>query len=195
MIRSFCAVIAALGGMLLTAAPVQAAGEPGLAQRLSGSDYVLMLRHADAPGVGDPAGYTLADCGSQRNLDERGRRRAAAIGDWLRTQGVIDAAVYASPWCRCKDTAQGLVLGGFQIEPALASFFDTPERAAAQTRELSQFLVRALPAKSARALILVTHDVNIRQFVSENIGTGDMVLVRVSRRGEYISHTRHRAPD
>lgn len=195
MIRTLSIVfVALLGLVLLAAAPVKAAGESSLAQRLAGADYVLMMRHADAPGVGDPAGYTLADCGSQRNLGERGRRQAVAIGDWLRAQGVTDAAVYTSPWCRCKDTAQGLALGNYQVEPALGSFFETPAQAAAQTRELSQFLARTLPGKGARALILVTHHVNIREFVAENVGTGDMVLVRVNRRGEYISHTRHRAP-
>jgi phosphohistidine phosphatase SixA len=159
-----------------------------LADALASSDYLLMMRHAEAPGTGDPAGYSLDDCSTQRNLGEGGRRQAVSTGEWLRRERITRAMVYSSPWCRCKDTAQSLNLGGFVVEPALGSFFDSPRRAELQTRALSAFVARALAVKGSHALILVTHHVNIREFVGENVGSGDMVLVRVGRDGRYISH-------
>ena len=159
-----------------------------LADALASSQYVLMMRHAQAPGTGDPAGYSLEDCSTQRNLGEGGRRQAVSTGAWLRRNGVNRAMVYSSPWCRCKDTAQGLNLGEYVVEPALGSFFDTPHRARSQTQALSAFIAGKLAVKGPRALILVTHHVNIREFVGENIGSGDMVLVRVGPDGQYISH-------
>ena len=165
-----------------------AAAPDHLAGALASSHYLLMMRHAEAPGIGDPAGYSLEDCSTQRNLGEGGRRQAAATGEWLRRQGISRAMVYSSPWCRCKDTAQSLNLGGYVVEPALGSFFDSPRRAELQTLALSAFVAKALAVKGSRALILVTHHVNIREFVGENVGSGDMVLVRVGPDGQYISH-------
>ena len=159
-----------------------------LADALASSDYLLMMRHAEAPGTGDPAGYSLDDCSTQRNLGEGGRRQAVSTGHWLRRQGITRAMLYSSPWCRCKDTAQRLNLGGYVVEPALGSFFDSPHRAKLQTQALSAFVAKALAVKGAEALILVTHHVNIREFVGENVGSGDMVLVRVGPDGKYISH-------
>lgn len=158
-----------------------------LADALASGQYVLMMRHAEAPGIGDPAGYSLEDCSTQRNLGEGGRRQAASTGEWLRRQGINRAMVYSSPWCRCKDTAQSLNLGDYVVEPALGSFFDSPRQAKLQTQALSAFIARTLAVKGPQAVILVTHHVNIREFVGENIGSGDMVLVRVGPDGQYIS--------
>jgi phosphohistidine phosphatase SixA len=159
-----------------------------LADALASSDYVLMMRHAEAPGTGDPADYSLDDCSTQRNLGEGGRRQAVSTGEWLRRQGINRTMLYSSPWCRCKDTAQSLNLGGYVVEPALGSFFDSPRRAELQTQALSAFVAKALAVKGPHAVILVTHHVNIREFVGENVGSGDMVLVRVGPDGQYISH-------
>lgn len=159
-----------------------------LADLLASGHFVLMMRHAEAPGIGDPAGYSLEDCGTQRNLGEGGRRQAVSTGEWLRRQGINRTLLYSSPWCRCKDTAQSLNLGDYVVEPALGSFFDSPRRAKLQTQALSAFISRTLAVKGPHALILVTHHVNIREFVGENIGSGDMVLVRVGLDGQYISH-------
>jgi hypothetical protein len=77
-----------------------------LSEALKKSDHVLLMRHALAPGVGDPAGYTLQDCKTQRNLDATGRAQAQKIGQWLKGQGVQEALVFSSAWCRCKETAE-----------------------------------------------------------------------------------------
>lgn len=126
-----------------------------LADALASSDYVLMMRHAEAPGTGDPVGYSLDDCSTQRNLGEGGRRHAVSTGEWLRRQGINRTMLYSSPWCRCKDTAQRLNLGGYVVEPALGSFFDSPRRAELQTQALSAFVAKALAVKGPHAVILV----------------------------------------
>jgi phosphohistidine phosphatase SixA len=169
-------------GFALAAAP------DDLADALASGHQLLMMRHAQAPGTGDPVGYSLDDCSTQRNLGEAGRWQAASTGEWLRRQGINRAMVYSSPWCRCKDTAQGLNLGGYVVEPSLGSFFDSPRRAGLQMQALSAFLTKAMAVKGPRAMILVTHHVNIREFVGENVGSADMVLVRVGPDGRYISH-------
>lgn len=169
---------------------------PGLslAQALARPDHVLLMRHADAPGVGDPAGYRLDDCSTQRNLDAGGRRQAERIGHWLRAQGLPQAVLYSSAWCRCLDTARGLAMGAVQVEPSLNSFFDRPGQAAAQNRALKAFLARTLPAKGSRPLILVTHHVNILELVGENIAPGDMVLVSLGAAGEVSGYRRYPSP-
>lgn len=73
---------------------------------LTRGEHVLLLRHALAPGTGDPPGFRIDNCSTQRNLDERGRAQARAIGAWLRSRGVTAMAVYSSQWCRCPETAR-----------------------------------------------------------------------------------------
>jgi len=95
-----------------------------LLSSLSDGQHVLLMRHADAPGYGDPSGYQLDKCSTQRNLGDRGRKQAALIGRWLNNQGITNAKVFSSPWCRCIDTAKLLDKGQIVITPVLGSFFD-----------------------------------------------------------------------
>lgn len=173
---------------------VQHAQAGELSDRLKTKDHVLLMRHAYAPGVGDPAGYSLARCETQRVLSDEGQQQATRIGQWLKTQGVDQAAVYTSIWCRCQETAELLRLSKVTVEPALASFFDEPHKALASRQQLQDFIAKALPAKGARALILVTHHVNIQEFMGQNIGSGDMVLVRVNAQGQLLGAQLYPSP-
>jgi phosphohistidine phosphatase SixA len=161
-----------------------------LALQLQSPDHVLLMRHALAPGFGDPEHFSVNDCSTQRNLSEAGRAQARSTGQWLRQQGVRSAQVYASPWCRCQDTARELGYGAHEVEAALGSFFQDMRQAQATTRKLQQFLAKQLPGKGQQALILVTHHVNIQDFVGENVGSGEMVLVKVDAAGRAVSHQR-----
>lgn len=171
-----------------------AAGGTELSARLESDHHVLLVRHAHAPGVGDPPGYSLERCETQRVLDDEGRRQATRIGQWLRNQGVARADVRSSPWCRCRQTAELLDLGEVAIEPALASFFDQPGQASGRNADLQRLVAGAVRGKGSRALILVTHHVNIREFTGTNVGSGDLVLVRVDGRGRMIDHQVFRSP-
>lgn len=174
------------GALVLSMAlPVQA---NDLAENLRSSSYVLLMRHASAPGVGDPPNYKLDDCKTQRNLDTEGRRQAVVVGDWLRKQGIQSANVFSSIWCRCKETAALLNFNGYRVEPSLGSFFDEMAKAPESNRALRRFIDQHLKTKGDRALILVTHHVNILEFSGENVASGDMVLVKVDARGNRLSH-------
>lgn len=125
--------------------------------RLDRQGIVVMMRHALAPGIGDPASFALADCGTQRNLSAEGRAQAVRIGAALRRAGLNDARVFSSPWCRCLDTATGLDFGAVTPLPLLGSFFDQPQIGRERTRDLRAWIATA----PDEPLILVTHQVNI----------------------------------
>ena len=82
-----------------------------------------IMRHALAPGTGDPARFALDDCSTQRNLDDRGRAQARRIGAAFAERGITFGAVLTSQWCRCRDTATLLALGPVKDAPAFNSFF------------------------------------------------------------------------
>lgn len=95
-----------------------------LADDFQDGQHVLLMRHADAPGYGDPTGYVIGQCSTQRNLGDYGKKQAKIIGAWLTSQGIQKADVFSSPWCRCLDTANLLNKGSIKIETSLGSFFD-----------------------------------------------------------------------
>ena len=172
-------------GVVMTGSFQASASE--LSESLKKSDAVLLMRHALAPGIGDPAGYKLQDCKSQRNLDATGRAQAQKTGQWLKAQGVGNALVFTSAWCRCKETAENLAFGTPVLEPSLNSFFDDMRQGPQSNVNLQKFIVGQLKSKGDKALILVTHHVNIAEFTGENVGSGDMVLAKVNSAGKLLS--------
>ena len=146
--------------------------------RLSEPGIVAIVRHALAPGSGDPASFTLNDCATQRNLDARGREQARAIGAAIRAADPIVDRVLTSQWCRCSDTARLLGLGPVEDLPALNSFFRDPARAHEQTADLRQFLLSLPPGET---VILVTHYVNIRALTGRGVASGEVVLLEIGR--------------
>ncbi|MEY3774109.1 MAG: hypothetical protein RLZZ129_889 [Verrucomicrobiota bacterium] len=135
------------------------AGGGHAAPELTAPGTVIMLRHAHAPGTGDPAGLDLADARTQRNLDERGRAQARELGRRLRAAGLADARVFTSEWHRCRETAALLALGPVEILPALNSFFARPNDRVRLMAALHDWL-RTRPPDAA-PVVLVTHQVNI----------------------------------
>ncbi len=160
----------------------------GLLEDLTDGQHVLLMRHADAPGVGDPPGYRLDQCSTQRNLGEVGRQQSVLIGRWLTAQGVSTPKVFSSAWCRCVDTGRLLALGSVTVEPSLNSFFDDMSLATSQTASLQRFITASLKAHPKQPLILVTHHVNIQSLTGRAVSVGDMVLVRVKPDGSHVSH-------
>lgn len=118
---------------------------------------VLMLRHALAPGTGDPANFDIDDCSTQRNLNETGREQARAWKPFLAEHGITEARVFSSQWCRCMDTATGMDMGPVTEWPSLNSFFRNRGDGPAQTRQTIA-LVNQLEAGAP--VILVSHQVN-----------------------------------
>lgn len=144
--------------------------EPLPLSELAKPGRVLMLRHAEAPGVGDPPGFRLDDCGTQRNLDDSGRHQARTLGTRLANAGVVAARVYSSQWCRCLETARLLQLGPVTGLPALNSFFERPQERAATIAALCSFLA-SLPLDGP-PVVLVTHQFTINAFTSAGTPSG-----------------------
>jgi phosphohistidine phosphatase SixA len=165
-------------GMALAAAPTAAAGGWAALRR---PGAVAVMRHARAPGTGDPADFTLGDCSTQRNLDGRGRAQARAIGAAFRDRGIGVDAVYTSQWCRCRETAALLELGEPQDLPALNSFFADRSTRDAQTRAVRAFLADR-PAEAR--LVLVTHFVNIRALTGRGVRSGEIVVIDTDAEGD-----------
>ena len=117
---------------------------------------VLLVRHASTePGLGDPPGFVLSQCQTQRNLSEAGRAQARALGAWFARHALPVQAVLSSQWCRCLDTAQ-LAFGRVQAWPALNSTFDGQGQPDAQLRELRQ---RLAGLREGTLEVWVTHQV------------------------------------
>ena len=180
--------------LLLSIFCAMAPAKAGLAQDLMDGQHVLLMRHADAPGYGDPAGYVIGQCATQRNLGDAGKKQAQAIGVWLGQQGIASAHVFSSPWCRCVDTATLLNKGPVKTEPSLGSFFDNMALERKQTKALEGFIKNELAKPSKAPRILVTHHVNIQAFTGKVVGVGDMVLVKVNQKGEHLSNTVYPSP-
>ena len=181
--------------LLLSIFCAMAPAKAGLAQDLMDGQHVLLMRHADAPGYGDPAGYVIGQCATQRNLGDAGKKQAQAIGVWLGQQGIASAHVFSSPWCRCVDTATLLNKGPVKTEPSLGSFFDNMGLERKQTKALEGFIKNELAKPSKTPRILVTHHVNIQAFTGKVVGVGDMLLVKVNPNGEHLSHTFYPSPE
>ncbi|MCA1790701.1 MAG: histidine phosphatase family protein [Thioalkalivibrio sp.] len=167
-------------GIVLASSPL-AAGAAEVLADLSEPGTVLLLRHALAPGTGDPPGFVLGDCSTQRNLSDTGREQARQLGERLRQAGIVQARVYSSRWCRCLETAELLGLGPVQPLPALDSFFQERSQGAARTRAARDFL-RDLPV--GPPVILVTHQVNITGLTGQFTASGSGVLARVPAPGD-----------
>jgi phosphohistidine phosphatase SixA len=149
--------------------------ETGLWKALGSGGHIALMRHALAPGFGDPENFRVDDCTTQRNLSEAGRRQARDIGRRFRDNGVEEVRVYSSQWCRCLDTARLLDLGEVMVFPGLNSFFQDRTREGAQTAEVKE-LIRA--HAGGISLVLVTHQVNITALTGVVPQSGEIVVLR-----------------
>lgn len=168
--------------LLLLASP--AGADASAAWRaLSEPGHALLIRHANAPGSGDPSNFELGDCSTQRNLDDRGRGRAQArrLGERLRAHGVDDRPVYTSRWCRARDTARGLEVGPVQPFDGLNSFFGDAFSEDEVMPQLRAFL-RDDPLDPPP--VLVTHQVVITALTGLFSGEGEMIVIRVDEGGQ-----------
>jgi phosphohistidine phosphatase SixA len=140
--------------------------------------YVVLLRHALAPGTGDPANFQLEDCATQRNLSAEGRSQAAQIGQAFRDRGIAVDQVLSSQWCRCLETAALMDLGMVEPYPALNSFFRDRSTAESQTTAVKQFLLAQ--AGSPGVTVMVTHQVNITGLTEIVPRSGEAVVLEVN---------------
>jgi phosphohistidine phosphatase SixA len=170
--RTLCAALLLATG--IASAPTARADDS--AWRAMRDGTIVLLRHANAPGGGDPSGMVLGDCSTQRNLDEVGRAQARRIGEVFRARGVVVGAVRSSQWCRTRETADLAFPGQRRDEPAFNSFFSRreaePEQTAAARRVLSHW-------QGPGVMVVVTHQVNITALTGVSPASGEGVVARI----------------
>jgi phosphohistidine phosphatase SixA len=177
---------AALGA--LSAWPAQAAADKAhaeLAQLWKREGGALIVRHAvTESGLGDPPGFVLGQCSTQRNLSDAGRQASRAMGSWMKAQQFKPDAVLSSQWCRCQDTAR-LALGAYEDWSALNSTFDGQGDAAAQQKALR---ARLLAMPKGQREVWVTHQVIMTALTGAYPEMGEGFLV--DRQGRLLARGR-----
>ena len=144
--------------------------------KLRSGDHFVLIRHALAPGTGDPDNFIIDQRSTQRNLSEEGINQAKAIGGLFRSEGIKSAEVFSSQWFRCLETAELLDLGSVNELTALNSFFRDFEKKPASTNALKQWIANKPLDKP---VILVTHQVNITALTGVYPSSGGIVFVAV----------------
>ena len=164
---------------------ISSANELAIWDKLQGTapkGYVLLLRHSLAPGVGDPANFTLNDCSTQRNLSAVGRKDARDVGQWLQRRQIKIARVESSRWCRAVETATLLNLGKVRLNKNLDSLFqETDALNHPQTIKVRKQIVSH--RNKSGLLVLVGHFVNIGVLTNVGVDSGEGVLVRADGKG------------
>jgi phosphohistidine phosphatase SixA len=165
--------------LALTSAAARADDTAALASLRAGA-HIALMRHTDAPGgAGDPPGFRLEDCATQRNLSEKGRSDAAKIGARLKAERIRIEKILASPWCRCMETARLLQLGPVEAQPAFSNVFVLRD----QTESLTAGARAVIDAwKGSGILLVVTHGANIFALTGVSPASGEIVVVRSGRR-------------
>lgn len=143
---------------------------------------MVAMRHAIAPGTGDPANFKLGECSTQRNLSEQGRTQAKQIGAEFRKRNIKIARVLSSQWCRCLETAKLMDLGKVELFPAVNSFFSDSSKAARQTAIVRKLIVDNRNTKGA--IIIVTHQVNITAITDIVPQSGEAVILKADRQSK-----------
>ncbi len=166
--------------LLLVCANASIASDAALLQQLVNPGHFAVMRHALAPGMGDPENLTIGDCATQRNLDDTGRQQARYAGDLLRSNGVMQAKVYSSEWCRCLETAELLGYSGVTPLPSLNSFFREREKGVVQTAQLEDWIASTT---FDQPVLLVTHQVNITALTDVYPASGEIVVLKKTAKG------------
>lgn len=166
--------ILALFFLCLTPGP--AAGESDVAwAALVGGGHVALIRHGNAPPGygGDPPGFKIDDCRTQRNLDEQGRGEARALGDAFRAHGVRVDRILSSPWCRCLDTARLMAVG--PVEKSWALVPDVAPGVSPRLHELKEVVAAW---RGPGTLVLVTHAFTVRALLGFLPMQGETVVLK-----------------
>ena len=154
-------------------------------ERLANADeetYIVLLRHAIAPGTGDPENFQIDDCSTQRNLSESGRQQAKDIGEAFRRRNIPVTQVLSSQWCRCLETAELMNVGPVEPFPALNSFFRDRSAVDAQTAQVTEYAIAN--RDSPGVIIMVTHQVNITALSGIFPQSGSAVVGQLDEDGQ-----------
>ena len=166
--------LAASSLSLLLAAPIAGADDSREAwAALANDGHVALIRHGNAPPGygGDPPGFKIDDCATQRNMDEKGRAQSRAVGEAFRQHGVRVKKILSSPWCRCLETARLMALGPVEGTMAVAASDKSPDRLAALKQMVSAW-------RGPGTLVVVTHALTVQGLVGILPGQAETVVLR-----------------
>ncbi|MDB3932673.1 histidine phosphatase family protein [Candidatus Pelagibacter sp.] len=141
---------------------------------LKEGNKLIFIRHAYAPGGGDPDNFDINDCNTQRNLSESGRQQAKNISNFFIENQINFKKVYSSEWCRCKETAK-IAFGDFETKNFLNSFFSQKfaKNRKKQMNDLNNFVDNY---KDDGNLVFVTHYVVISEALNYAPSSGEIVV-------------------
>jgi phosphohistidine phosphatase SixA len=171
--------------VLLSSLSSMAAADEALWKLLRAGGQVLFVRHASTtPGVGDPTGFRLDDCATQRNLSDEGRAEARRLGEWMRQHEIPIERVVSSPWCRCVETAE-LAFGRVDERwPALSNLFGRSQNAEAQVKAMRP---RVAAHRGRGNLVLVSHGSTALALTDISPQQGEVIVLTPSRGGFRIA--------
>ena len=153
---------------------IKADSNKNLMKQLKDGEKLIFIRHAYAPGSGDPNNFNLNDCSTQRNLSNEGKNQAKNIGEFFRKNKIKIKKVISSEWCRCKDTSS-LAFGSFETKNFLNSFYSSKfvKNKNSQMLDLRKYIKNF---KSKKNLVLVTHYVVISEALNYAPSSGEIVI-------------------
>ncbi|CFX08961.1 conserved protein of unknown function [Candidatus Filomicrobium marinum] len=163
-----------LGSLETGLSAAERLGENALRKLVNTPGHFLIMRHATAPGIGDPGNFQIDDCSTQRNLSETGRRQAQRTGEMLRSLGLKDVKVFSSRWCRCLETARLLELGRVVPMESLNSFFREWDR---EKEQIAQLRADIAAMDLSRPAVLVTHQVVISGLADTSTRSGEIIVM------------------
>ena len=153
---------------------VKADSKKNIIEKLKAGGNLIFIRHAYAPGGGDPENFNIYDCSTQRNLSESGRIQSKKIGNFFKENKIKIKNVYSSEWCRCKETAF-LAFKSFKTKSFLNSFFSSKfaHKKKSQIKDFQKFLNNW---DKKNNLIFITHYVVISEILNYPPSSGEIVV-------------------
>ena len=142
--------------------------------QLEDGGKLIFIRHAYAPGNGDPAGFNLNDCSTQRNLSDDGRKQAQRIGEFFTKNKIEIDKVLSSEWCRCKETAK-IAFKNYSTNSFLNSFYSS-KFSKNKDKQVKAFNYYIKNLESKKNLIFVTHYVFISEVLNYGPSSGEIVV-------------------
>ena len=160
--------------LLITFIALTVSVKADLKKNLEEGGKLIFIRHAYAPGNGDPKNFNLDDCLTQRNLSDRGRKQAKIIGNIFSKTNVSLSGIFSSEWCRCKETAS-IAFSEFETKKFLNSFYSAQfaNNRKKQVKEFENFLKKWNKKDN---LIFVTHYVVISEILNYAPSSGEIVI-------------------
>ena len=154
--------------------PIKADLNKNLLNQLEDGGKLIFIRHAYAPGGGDPDNFNLNDCSTQRNLNNEGREQAKYIGEFFKKNKIQIDKVLSSEWCRCKETAR-IAFKNFSTNNFLNSFYSS-KYAKNKEKQIEMLNDYVKKYKNNQNLIFVTHYVLISEVLNYAPSSGEIVV-------------------